>query len=147
LRARTSEIEQLARHFAARAAAKARRVAPEFGTDALAALCAHAWPGNVRELRNVVERAVLLAGDGPITREHLPDEVLASRAANAPPGVGAGSESAEKVLRREVGAFERDRIIEALARCGGNQTRAAELLGVSRRTLVTKLKLYDIPRR
>ena len=149
LRARVTEIEPLARHFADRAAARATRTAPAIGPAALAALRAYDWPGNVRELRNAIERAVLLAGDETIVPAHLPDEIVAG--SRLPVAITSASPAldidATNQLRSGVGAFERERIIEALAQCAGNQTRAAELLGVSRRTLVTKLKLYDIPRR
>jgi DNA-binding NtrC family response regulator len=95
----------------------------------------------VRELGNVVRRAVLLA-DGPvISPVHLPLGKL--QADFAPPG-------ADPVpladVRRKFQAIERQRIVDALDRTGGNQTEAARLLGVSRRTLIKRLDLYDLPR-
>ena len=132
------------------------------------------WPGNVRELRNVVERAVLMAGDAPIGPEHLPTDIAAqdrsestvsevelSARPTAPPPPPRGEfdtadtsemdDQAErggliKELRDRLAELERQRIVEALAACGGNQTEAARLLGISRRTLVYRLGQYDIPR-
>jgi DNA-binding NtrC family response regulator len=75
LRERADEIEQLAQTFIA-AAARDRPRPPSLSRDALARLLAYSWPGNIRELRNVIERAVLLAGDGDITPRHLPLEKM-----------------------------------------------------------------------
>ncbi len=102
---------------------------------ALARLQAHHWPGNVRELRNVIERAVLLATGRPIQPEHIvldpPIGGIAPPSPAPPPSEGSD---------------ERQRIIEALDTCAGNQTRAAKLLGMSRSTLATKLAIHRIPR-
>jgi transcriptional regulator of acetoin/glycerol metabolism len=92
----------------------------------------------VRELRNVIARAALLAGDGPITLAELPEEVSARAVAVAHP---SGTR-----FRDEIGDLERGRIEEALARTGGNQTLADTLLGMPRRTLVARLKQYGLGR-
>jgi two-component system response regulator AtoC len=146
LRERTGEIEGLARAFLEQAALSAgRNGIPVFTPEALAALRCYTWPGNVRELRNVIERAVLLSDDGTIRDEHLPVErlrttvypksaaVFGPTRAEAPPG-----------LRSESG--ERQRLLDALGECAGNQSRAAKRLGISRRTLVTRLEAYGLPR-
>jgi DNA-binding NtrC family response regulator len=121
-----------------------------FAPDTLDALERHAWPGNVRELRNVVERAAALcAGTGqPITPDHLPPSVregARSYTTMSPPATGgvqvnAGSED----VRDSVRDFERQRIVEALTKCGGNQTQAAEMLGLPRRTLAYKMARLGI---
>ena len=130
LRERTGELEGLVHHFLDEAAARAGRSIPELTPEAWIALRRYPWPGNVRELRNAIERAVVLCTSGMITPELLPAEkprtTLYAQAAK-PPG-------------------ERERIEEALLRCGGNQTRAAKELGISRRTLVTRLTKYGVPR-
>ena len=131
LRERRSEIEPLARAFAATSAAQLGRATPELTPDAVAALVAQAWPGNVRELRNVVERAVLLAGDR-ITAAELAPRARASSSSSPPAAAGDDD--------------ERAKIVAALDRCAGNQTRAAALLGMPRRTLVKRLAQYGIPR-
>ncbi len=108
----------------------------QIARDALALLRRYSWPGNIRELRNVIERAVVLSGDGPIMAEHLPVERM--RATN----VRAASSREES----RTAAERRARIVEALERAGGNQGQAALLLGVSRRTLINRLAQYDLPR-
>jgi DNA-binding NtrC family response regulator len=136
LRARVEEVRPLAEHFLAVADPK-RRPAP-LAPEVIAALEAHDWPGNVRELRNVMARAALVAGDRPIAANDLPEEVLAHHAVAPEPG--------EAGLRGELGSLERRRIEDALAQTQGNQTRAAVLLGMPRRTLVARLKEYGIER-
>ncbi len=136
LRERREDILPLARHYAARAASTIGRPAPEISSDALQMLERHAFPGNVRELRNIVERAVALAGSNRIETEHLHLE---------PPSSGSLAAAADTNAPRR-NDDERQRIIDALARCAGNQTRAAEVLGISRRTLVNRLGEYGLAR-
>ena len=141
LRERREDIPPLARHFATRAAKAIGRPAPEISSNALELLERHAFPGNVRELRNVIERAVALAGESPIGTEHLHLEPPSSnQMLAASPAVAAAAVSDPR--RKD----ERQRILDALAQCGGNQTRAAEVLGISRRTLVNRLGEYGIAR-
>jgi DNA-binding NtrC family response regulator len=157
LRERTPEIEPLARlfieGFAARSGLKS---APELTAEVFEALSRYSWPGNIRELRNVVERAVLLAGEGPILPEHLafettgvpapppPDKGLKTQP--IPVGSLFRSGPAPSSLSGEVESLERERIAKAMETCAGNQTRAAELLGMPRRTLLRKLDAYGIAR-
>jgi two-component system response regulator AtoC len=109
---------------------------------AIERLTRHRWPGNIRELKNVMDRAVLLAQGSAIDASDLPiefdDEFETSTDISAPGPSGH--------LRKEVEEFERQRIIRALDPCGGNQTKAARVLGISRRTLLTRLDEYDVPR-
>ncbi|HET9991659.1 MAG TPA: sigma 54-interacting transcriptional regulator [Kofleriaceae bacterium] len=102
----------------------------------LARLEAHDWPGNVRELKAVIERAAILAGGGPIKPRHVAITPIKGQG-EAPPNHAA-------VTTPE--AVERQRIVDALEACAGNQTRAAKLLGMSRATLVTKLAIHRIQR-
>jgi DNA-binding NtrC family response regulator len=158
LRERRDEIEPLARSFVAQAAEQSRRAPPAIAPEALARLRSYSWPGNIRELRNAIERAVVLCGAGPIRVDHLPvDKMGATVLGAGPPGTPAEEfdESvhtspvprvSEAGLRDEVDAFEKQRIVEALARCAGNQTQAARLLGISRGSLVARLDAYGIPR-
>jgi DNA-binding NtrC family response regulator len=140
LRERRSEIAPLAAAFAARAAARAGRGMPSLSADVLAALDAYPWPGNIRELKNAIERAVAVAGEGTVTRDHLPPEMRASPMPLSPPTPLAPD------LRGELEAIERRRILEALEKSGGHQGRAAELLGISRRTLISRLDAHGLPR-
>ena len=145
LRERRDRIRPLALEFLQAAHDKRRRSAPiRIGTGLLERLESHDWPGNVRELKAVLERAVLLAGNGEIGPRHVALTSMATasreRAATAasPEAAPANASAAE--------AAERERILEALQACAGNQTRAAKRLGISRATLVNKLALHRIPR-
>ena len=93
----------------------------------------------MRELKSAIERAVLVADGGVIDVSDL--ELAAGRAPAAPLASVASAPLAD-----ELAALERDRIIDALAKCGGNQTRAAELLGMPRRTFVKRLASLGIQR-
>ncbi len=137
LRERVGEVAALARLFLSEACRRSE-VSPEpaLSAEAIAALEAHPWPGNLRELRNVMERAALLCADGVITA----DDVALTGRATAPPSPPDGA------LKSQLAAVERERILDALERCGGNQTRAAALLRMSRRTLVTRLAEYGVAR-
>ncbi len=138
LRERVSEIEPLVNQLVLKAAQREGRETPVVTADAMTALRQWPWPGNIRELRNVVERAMLLAGDGPITRE-----AIALGAGTAPVG-GKANAPAVAPLREEREAAEKRAVLDALDAAQGNQTKAAELLGVSRRTLVSRLQEYGL---
>ncbi len=141
LRDRVAELPALARLFCAEACARSGlHPVPVLRPAALDALRAHRWPGNLRELRNVMERAALLAPNGAIDVEQLGLETRPS-APGAAPATGPASS-----VRGEIDALERQRILEALERHAGNQTRAAESLGMPRRTFVQRLTQYGIAR-
>jgi two-component system, NtrC family, response regulator AtoC len=143
LRARTGEIAELARLFARRAGDELGRTSPPtLAPETLGYLLRHRWPGNVRELRNVIERAVVLAAGPTLLPEHLPAKLTAVGSLPMIPLADAPREQ----LKRDMAAIEKQAIVDALERAGGNQTLAAELLGVSRRTLVSRLSEYDLRR-
>jgi two-component system, NtrC family, response regulator AtoC len=137
LRERKSEIAELARRFLAAASNKmdSSSSPPNISPDALAALEAHAWPGNVRELRFVMERA-LVASSGPT-------EILAKHLGLESSGSGGGAPSSSREATTNA---TREQVIEALEKCDGHQTRAAEMLGVSRRTLINRMIEFNLPR-
>jgi DNA-binding NtrC family response regulator len=143
LRERVEDLEPLARHFLEAAAVGWGRRLPELSEAARAALHAYHWPGNVRELKNVIERALALTTGDVIGAEHVPI-ATGSAAARASEGAAALAEGAS--WRERMGALEREAILDALGRCAGNQTRAAELLGMPRRTFCEKLKANGVPR-
>jgi DNA-binding NtrC family response regulator len=148
LRLRRADIAPLCERFiAAISCALGRSVAPLLTELAQDALQHYAWPGNIRELRNVIERAVLLCDAEEITPEHLPAK-LRTRVASAlaPTMPPPFRRDARRELMHEMEQLERRRIVEALDACAGNQTQAAEKLGISRRTLVTRLSQFDLPR-
>jgi len=142
LRERREDVLPLAQHFLARHA----RVRPDLAGLALAddardALLAHAWPGNVRELEHALERAVVLA-EGPLIREQdLPETVRAP--ARSPPAA-AGPAPDDLSVKRATRALEERLIRAALERTGGNRTRAAELLDLSYRALLYKIRDFGI---
>ena len=150
LRERVAEIAPLARMFAARAARELGLPRePAVGASAMQRLEVYTWPGNVRELRNVIDRAVLLASDGPeITVEHLPAEkmgrVLPAR--DSPRTMRAAPVVSAPAGGPAFAPEERARVVSALEKCDGNQTHAAKLLGVSRRTLISRMEAYGLPR-
>jgi DNA-binding NtrC family response regulator len=125
LRERVEDVEPMARYFLAQQDPRLR-----FSSDALDALRAHSWPGNIRELRNVVTKAAVLAQADVIWPRDLP---LPERQARIAPG-------AEPV---NLDGMERRMIFEALQATGGHHQKAAARLGISRRTLSRKLKLYE----
>ena len=142
LRERTSEIEELARMFIHRAAPADGGRPPALSAPAIELLRAYQWPGNIRELRNVIERAVLLCVDGVITTEHLPVDKMKSEFVREapPPAASPRASDASSVVDG------RQRVIDALQQCAGNQTHAARLLGISRGTLLARLNEYELPR-
>ena len=156
LRERPEDVEELARGALARVTA-AGEAARTLTADALDRLRDHAWPGNVRELENVVRRAAALNGSGPLTEEMVTAELTAAPGGPRPPSSGEGDpleahlEAAVAVAfaqgspapglhERMVQALERPLLRTALAASGGNQIRAAEMLGLNRNTLRKRLQ-------
>jgi transcriptional regulator with PAS, ATPase and Fis domain len=168
LRQRKAEIQPLARAFVAEACRDANRPLLSVADQALALLETHAWPGNVRELKNVVDRAVTLCTGSVIDVHHLPPpesgfgevpsvpswatQTLDGSQRTTVPVPALPEVTPEATLglhdaaRRAAQSIERRRISEAMERCGGNQTRAALLLRISRRTLVARLTEYGFAR-
>jgi two-component system, NtrC family, response regulator AtoC len=144
LRERRGMIAPLALRFlqgAARLGGELPRLAP----DVLTLFEGYPWPGNVRELKAAIERAALLARGGEIRRKHV---TLAPVADPSPSADSAGPAvaAADLAFLSEEQRADRARIVAALETNGGNQTRAARELGISRSTLVTRLQVYRIPR-
>jgi transcriptional regulator with PAS, ATPase and Fis domain len=138
LRDRQGEIELLAIRFLDEARRAAGLPGAIFAAEAIASLRAHAWSGNVRELRNVVERAAVLGGDAlVIDVEHLAMDARRASRPTAPRDRPSNSTADDT---------ERRRVLDALARYGGNQSRAAASLGMARRTLIARLETYGLPR-
>jgi DNA-binding NtrC family response regulator len=163
LRDRPSEIEPLANHFVRAFCTRMGSPQLTLSAGAIEALLGYSWPGNVRELRNVAERAALVSTGSTIEREHVLLEARSEskiqiitsssgsfgqheeptaifNAAPRPPepasAPGPGSDRDR----------ERQQILDALERCSGNQTRAAQMLGIARRTLINRIIEYNLPR-
>ena len=138
LRDRPEDILPLAEHFLARSAAKAGKEIRAFHESAKKALLGYAWPGNVRELENVVERVVALV-EGPLVRDEDLPPLIRERRASEVPGDELGWALARGLTLDEL---ERQYIREVLVAEGGNKTRAAQRLGLDRKTLYRKLEEY-----
>jgi two-component system NtrC family response regulator len=151
LRERIEDIPILARHLAARFNPNVRPEDEVFAPEAASTLAAYAWPGNVRELANCVEHAMILCERLPISVEHLPGRFTAPRlvASTSPhgaigglastSGLSAGASDAPASAGLSLRDLEMRAIYDALDRCGGNKPKAAELLGISLKTLYNKL--------
>jgi two-component system, NtrC family, response regulator AtoC len=162
LRERPSEIPALAHHLLAHAAKRARRPVPQIPQEVLRMLVGHSWPGNIRELRNVMERALTVCRGSSLAPEHVlldpdlpesddtlerPTPIYAVSAAPAVPVPDPATAAMEKGrLMRMDADTERTLIQRALERAGGNQSKAAEILGISRRTLINRLDEYGLKR-
>jgi two-component system response regulator AtoC len=141
LRERPEEIEALARRFLSRHASRLALPEKPLSSEALRLLLAWRWPGNVRELENALERALVLSEGEEIGPEALPDELRsAGHQAGPPPAPAEGDLSVKKAQR----ALEAELIRRALERTGGNRTKAAELLELSPRALLYKIREYGI---
>jgi two-component system, NtrC family, response regulator AtoC len=151
LRERPADIEPLARLFVQNAVAHLGGHHLELDPAALDLIRAYGWPGNIRELRNVIERAALICGSGPIRPVHLPGKMRGGESASAgdgspgapPPAPSGQPDDGE---REEAHDPEGTQIIEVLAACGGNQSRAAKLLGLSRSALIRRLEKLGVVR-
>ncbi len=124
LRERTDDIPLLVRHFLEKYARAAERPVPLVSPETMALLTAYAWPGNVRELEHALERAVALGPSPLLLPDDLPPEV---RGAAADPTAPKSALTLEEMKRWYVA--------KVIADCGGNKVRAAETLGIDRRTL------------
>jgi transcriptional regulator with PAS, ATPase and Fis domain len=128
LRERPEDIGPLAGFFLQQHDPR-RRFTPE----AIDVLRGHSWPGNVRELRNVVTRAAIYSSEEEIGRADLPQAITGTRTTVS---------DTEEVGACSLDGLEQHTIFKVLAQTGGHQQKAADILGISRRTLIRKLKLY-----
>jgi len=143
LRDRDSDIVLLATHFAAQLGKELRGCEATLSTEALAALLAHRWPGNVRELENAIERACILSDTMTIEAKDLGLATMPTDDAEALKLFDLTGSLSEAV-QRAVRLVERHKILNTLAANNGNKMQAAEDLGVSYKTLLTKTKDYDL---
>jgi len=142
LRARRDDIPLLVGAFLDRFNEEKDKRIEGFSDAALECLCAHTWRGNVRELENLVERLVVLRGEGVIEEQHLPASVRQIDSAGAVelPPIGPGGID----FNRTVDRIETHMILQALDQTAWNKNRAAQLLGLNRTTLLEKIKKKDI---
>ena len=128
LRERVEDIPILLEHFLRKAAQEAGQPAAHFSSEAERTLLAYSWPGNIRELANVVERAVAISDHGVIPPDALPPQVLGG-ATTSIPAMNSATEFV--TLDESIDRYVR----QVLEHAGGNRSRAAKILGISRRTL------------
>jgi len=141
LRERLDDISVLAEYFAAKFAKQAGRSVPSLHPDFVNGLKKHVWPGNARELSNFMRSVVTMSGDSNIGLEHLTAEFYRPPAVKAFPGHGilqAGTPIRE---------LERQLLETTLQLTGGNRTHAAEMLGISLRTIRNKIREFGLPPR
>jgi len=137
LRERREDIPLLVQHFLDVANQEKSRQIDGIRPEAMDILCSYDWPGNVRELENLMERLVILRGEGEIGPEDLP-EAMRGRRARAPQAPPIPSDGLS--FSQVVGDFEAELILQALEQTGWNKNRAAQLLGLNRTTLLEKIK-------
>lgn len=130
LRQRREDIPPLARYFLQRYAERNRKAVQGFTPQAMDLLIHYTWPGNIRELENAIERAVVLLTGEFISERELPLAIVGTPIANAPHG--------DDVIQPLIDV-EKEAILAALEKTGGNKTEAARQLGITRKTLLAKL--------
>ncbi len=130
LHKRASDIPPLATYFLK----KANFAYPDLDEEILKILKSYSWPGNIRELKNILDRAIILAGDDPIGLDciGIDDDDIDPEAGG------------EITSGKSLGESEKTFILDALKRSGGNKTEAAKLLGITRRRLYSRMKIHDI---
>jgi Nif-specific regulatory protein len=135
LRERKDDIMLLADHFLEKLAAENNKDISRISTPAIEMLTRYHWPGNIRELENCIERAVLLCDGDVIRSEHLPPSLQMVRKTDRATG---------RSLTEIIANKERELIVDALKKCGGQQRRTARELGITERMLGYKLRKYNI---
>jgi two-component system, NtrC family, response regulator AtoC len=138
LRTRPEDIPPLAQHFLERHARRLGIPVPPLPPELLPVLASYPWPGNVRELENALERTLVVSGGVP-TAEHLPPHIRSGREL-----FEVRDDGDDLSVKRRLPALERSLIERALKRCGGNRTRAAEILELSVRALSYKIQDYGL---
>lgn len=144
LRERRDDIAILAQHFAEQFAREARAGVPRLRPDFLNRLQSHSWPGNVRELANFMRRVVVLSGTLDIDGRCFDMEFHGSATASRPSAMPASPSNGPVTTIRDL---EKLHLEKTLALTDGNRTRAAEMLGISLRTLRNKIREYGLPPR
>jgi DNA-binding NtrC family response regulator len=141
LRERPGDLPLLLQHFL-QSFVPAGKPLPTVSPGAWAALSQHPFPGNVREFSHAVEHAVVLSAGGEIRLEHLPSTITAGTRVG--PGEPTPSEGEVRPLQTAVKEFEREYLLRAIAQAAGRRLRAAEMLGISRKSLWEKLRMHGI---
>ncbi len=144
LRERVEDIPPLVDHFLSLLAARYRRERKTVSRDALRKLCAQPWPGNVRQLEHVLLNAWLMSEGGEIGADDLELPTTVARGGEAPRTRRGASSPPRAESRAEFKEAERQRIVSALTACNWNRVKAAEMVGVPRRTFYRRLKEFGL---
>lgn len=144
LRERKEDIPLLVDHFLGKFTVSLGREVQGISERALAALTEYHWPGNVRELQNAVYSAVAVMDGQRIDYEDLPENLTITPAASLPPSSLSGRKSLPELAAEATAQSEQQAIQSALAETGGNKEKAAQILGIGRKTLYRKLKQYGM---
>jgi DNA-binding NtrC family response regulator len=139
LRERTEDIPLLVTHFIEKGKARTNKEIKGVTPQAMAVLMACSWPGNVRELENVIQRMMVIAKEEVLDLPHLPPEIRRKETESK-----AEPKRLQEMARESSEIIERNAIADALAKTGGNVTRAAKALGTSRATLQSRMKKYSL---
>jgi diguanylate cyclase (GGDEF)-like protein len=152
LRERKEEIPALVQNFIKLFNGENNKSVQSVSPDAMEILCQYDWPGNIRELKNTIERAVVITNGDTIFKEHFSSKIFKAPQPKRPLEEevereffdDADRETAMGDMKIIVANYEKKLILNALRKCGWNQTKASEILNVPRRTLVSKIKKYKI---
>ena len=139
LRQRLDDIPMLVEHFLKDITEQKHTVPRRVSREVMERFATYAWPGNVRELRNTLESMMVLADGELMTERDLPDRILSASGSSRGAAIQANNVPSGLTMEQ----LERLAIIEALRQCSGNRTHAADLLGISVRTLQRKLRQYQ----
>src|SRR6201981_345469 len=142
LREHKEDLQSLVERLLAEISEKHGKTVTGIGADVMEMFKSYPWPGNVRELRNVLERSAIASDRGNITRQHLPSDF-----GRTPATMASGLGGLRFPIGTTVDAVERELILQTLAATNQNKTRAADLLGISLKTLHNKLKEYEAGRK
>jgi DNA-binding NtrC family response regulator len=142
LRERLSDIPLLVAHFITHFNAEKKQSLTGITPEAMQMLQSYHWPGNVRELENTMERIAILKGNGMIVPEDLPEKVFRPLLSRSAPGVTIPDDGID--FDTTVETFEKQLLLQALAKAGGVKSKAAHLLHMNRTTLVEKVKKFRL---
>ncbi len=143
LRDRPGDLSLLVQHFLQRFTPKGQPL-PQVAPAAWAALSQYQYPGNIRELSHAIEHAVVLSRGGEIEVKHLPSSIAVATTAFGRPAPAGPAAADLRPLHLAVREFEREYLLHAMIQAGGKRVRAAEMLGISRKSLWEKLRMYGI---
>ncbi len=152
LRERKNDISQIAEHIMGKYNERLKKDVSGIEQTAMAALMAYDWPGNIRELENVFERMMLFSSGEQLTMADVPPELLSAERRAVATAIDSATASAsaqgvgplKELVKETTVRVEREVIVKALKETGGNVTRAAQMLQISRKSLQNKMKEYEL---